>query len=278
TLCSMQSFINSNGSPQEKLFLKMFVDFINGDTRKVEKEIPECLPFFKDPALRDDALKTLDECRKINSRENALEQEERKLKGEEAFNALRQKLIASKSSPRSVKPPDSSLRNPASESPVINSHFEAGLRLLRIGNTKEAKLFFQEIIRANPGDWQAFYTLAEILKEEGNLWEAIDCLNQALGIRPKDSKSLSLKALLLVDIGDLFNANEVALSALEADPNNAEGHLVIAKVYLRKNLLNDAQKEINAGLAIENASTSILREDFISLQTQLRESQTKSKK
>ena len=70
-----------------------------------------------------------------------------------------------------------------------------GNEFYKINKKDSALLFFNKAIKANTNNADAYYNKAVILKQQGDTLNAIDCLNKAIKIEPKQQFKERLKEL-----------------------------------------------------------------------------------
>lgn len=88
-----------------------------------------------------------------------------------------------------------------------------------------------------------------------DLWEANDCINVALSLRPNHAGAWLLKSQVLSSLEDDFAALAAAEMALRRAPKNAEAH------YVRATVLADLERYPEALKSIERAFRHISEDD-----------------
>lgn len=123
-----------------------------------------------------------------------------------------------------------------------------GKALLGAGDAEGAAQAFRNALAANPNDFDANMALAESLKQELKLEEALGCLRRALRIRPTDIGARYQVAAIDLQQGDRSPERlDVARRALEAivkeAPSFTQAHVALATVYYRLKRKADGDRE-----------------------------------
>ncbi|MBI3037984.1 tetratricopeptide repeat protein, partial [bacterium] len=159
----------------------------------------------------------------------------------------------------------------ARESPQDASvQFLCAVQLQRFKDTENAKLLFKETIALEPEFAEAYYNLAQIYQNEGNLQEAVSFLESAVKANPDNSKFKSVLANILMDRGDISEASALAKSSAELDPNNSEGHFALARVYYASKRHQEALDAIAKGFEIESQAPTQIYQSLNELRNQVK--------
>lgn len=137
-----------------------------------------------------------------------------------------------------------------------------------LGNdAKQARQSYEESIKLNPGDIQAYYNLMPVLIFSKELKAAASTLAAMEKVDAKNPLTLYFKAWLKMEEGDLKTAQEVAQGLLKQAPDNADVLYLCGSIEARKNSLDRAIDYL--GKAVSGAPAK-LRPRALLAQTQLR--------
>lgn len=273
-IAAVEKFVKSKGTPEEKAFLTPFLAFINSNFATAAQQMKMLLPSLKNPLLRADAERLIQETSVVLKREAAYDAYLAKAGAERssAVAGLQKQLESMRSAPSGdpgSKLDDikrAALNNPRD----AKLQYSTALQLARAGDLAGAKLFLHETLRANPAISEAYYSLARILHFEGNGSDAIVQLQQAIKTNPSDSQSRSLLASIHLENNDAEQAEREARASLLLNPNNGEARLVLAEALLKSDRLENAIEEIEAGITLETDPARQAR--FAELQTKIKDS------
>ena len=121
-------------------------------------------------------------------------------------------------------------REPASAPPETRDWFAQGLALE--GSDPEAALAaYREAVNSEPDNAAAWTNWGRLLHESGRQQEAADIYQRALASAGPDSLLLYNQGVLLEDLGDAGAALQAYQSALEEDPEFADCHYNLARLY-----------------------------------------------
>jgi tetratricopeptide (TPR) repeat protein len=269
TLYAVEQFLNKNGRPEEKTFMKAFNAFINSDFHGAHRAISPIAPQVTDPRLRDDIKRLLRECEKHFRTERAYSDYQARLAAEQrrVMDSLRSAMAQRRQTLE--ESPTDEIKQQAMGNPTdARLQYETALKLARMGDIEGAKTFLGETLRINPDIHEAYYSLGKLAQAQGDLNEARRHLQEAIRRNPSSSQALSLSAQLSLDLGDADRAREEALGAIRSNPNNGEARLVMATIYQSQGDLQKAKLEIDLGLAVERDPER--RNQFTALKNQLR--------
>ena len=283
---AVQGFISRKGSPEEKIFMNIFTDFINGEFQKARKNMEGRAATFKDKRLASDARKLIAACDELNAREEAYNSYAARIKAEkETISRIK------KTPPVEPGPPKPETGSQASsvakipEDPRIQEikllaaansddpevQYDSALQLAKLDDPTGAKKLFQEALRLKPGFSEVHHSLALICLTENQKGEAIEHLQTEILINPKSSFGYSLLAGLVFEDNDFQRAIDLSRKALEINPKNAEAHLALARAYHKITLRDAALEEIDKGLLSENDSTTENSQALVALRKQIKD-------
>ncbi|MFZ2955494.1 MAG: tetratricopeptide repeat protein [Candidatus Ozemobacteraceae bacterium] len=255
TLNAVDRYVNSKGSVEEKSFNKAFSMFLNGDYRGAFSKAREIAIAFKDPSLKNDNGRLLDECGKIISGEDAYSAYQKNMAAAQTGAMSRLKAQMASRKPLGTTNPSGALdelKSKALSNPKdAKLQYGTALQLARAGDIEGAKIFLRETIRANPNVSEAYYSLAKLSRSDGNSTEAASHLEQAIKVNPGNSQARSLLASIHLESGDIDRAITEAKGAIMANPNNGEARLVLANAHLQAQRPEQALREVEYGLTVE---------------------------
>jgi protein O-GlcNAc transferase len=102
----------------------------------------------------------------------------------------------------------------------------------RAGRIKEAVAAFQQAIQLDPNHSAVALNCGRLLFSSGSFLEAEAWLTKAASLRPGRAKILRLLAEARLALGQPRLAVTAGEQAVQADPDNAEAHLVLGQAYL----------------------------------------------
>jgi Flp pilus assembly protein TadD len=121
------------------------------------------------------------------------------------------------------------------------------------GDLAEADKDLRRAVAINPKNDIIQSNLALVLARQGNLVEATEHFYRALEINPKDPSTLNNLAITLAQQGKLDEAIQHFQRALEIRPNDASGHTNLANVLLARGDLDGAAKHLRVAVEIDPA-------------------------
>ncbi len=138
--------------------------------------------------------------------------------------------------------------------PTSNPVFEAGIKLLRDGETKKALDSFKRALKENKADGEAWYYVGIAHLQLGELKKGADAFEKAIELRPDLAAQVhGGYAYALVLRNRLNEATISANKALEVDPKNTEALHTLAIVDLRRGALEEAVKKADTLIALKPA-------------------------
>jgi tetratricopeptide (TPR) repeat protein len=130
-----------------------------------------------------------------------------------------------------------------------------GLLFIRSNQVEKGKEAFKRAERMAPDTSFGRVSLAVALMQMGAVKEAIDQLREELRRAPDDARvNLTLaQALLQKDSSpaELLEAKSILLHAIEREPNNAQAHSLLGKVYLRRNETTNAARVLETTIRLD---------------------------
>ena len=133
--------------------------------------------------------------------------------------------------------------------PSSFAYFHVAKLMAERGDLTEADKHLRRASEINPKNDIIQSNLALVLARQGNLVEATKHFHRALEINPKDPATLNNMGITLAQQGKLDEAVQHFERALEIRPNDASGHTNLANVLLTRGDLDGATKHLR--LAIE---------------------------
>jgi tetratricopeptide (TPR) repeat protein len=125
--------------------------------------------------------------------------------------------------------------------PQLQSYY--GLALLNTGDPEGAAAAFRQELAANPDDYAANLTLAQILIVDKRYREAMPLAQAALRRHPGSTQAELALGECLSGEGKLTEARAPLESVIRAAPNSLEAHRALLSVDMRLNLAPEAASE-----------------------------------
>jgi predicted Zn-dependent protease len=121
---------------------------------------------------------------------------------------------------------------------------------LYLGKTdfKSAEEQFQEVIRLDQNDAQAFFNLGNVLMLTGRYPESEQALSSGLQRQPDSAFGSFLQGSLYGRTGKLTDAEKSLRTSLQLDATMWQAHLQLVNLYLQQNRRQDAISELHAFL------------------------------
>jgi Tfp pilus assembly protein PilF len=133
------------------------------------------------------------------------------------------------------------------------SLYQQAHRHLQEGNSHQARLLFQEIIKLQPDFALSYQGLGEIWRSQGNLSPSLRCYLKALELQPD-----LISADFLLDLGsELAENNQIDEAiicynqALKIDPNHTKSYLNLGVMWRKKGELSKAIALYQQALALD---------------------------
>jgi Flp pilus assembly protein TadD len=124
-----------------------------------------------------------------------------------------------------------------SASPQSAEFHRLKARLLSLtGRDRQRLPVLEQALACDPNDPETLAELADHHRVSGNLDEAERCAREALGISAENASALIALGHVMLARGDIGQARELALSALQADPENVGGLSLLTAIKARTSL------------------------------------------
>jgi protein O-mannosyl-transferase len=137
--------------------------------------------------------------------------------------------------------------------PSSFAYFHVAKLMAERGDLAEADKHLRHAAEINPKNDIIQSNLALVLARQGNLAEATKHFHRALEINPKDPATLNNMGITLAQQGKLDEAIQHFERALEIRPNDASGHTNVANVLLARGDLDGATKHLRVAIEIDPA-------------------------
>ena len=137
--------------------------------------------------------------------------------------------------------------------PSSFAYFHIAKLMAERGDLAEADKHLRRAAEINPKNDIIQSNLALVLARQGNLAEATKHFHRALEINPKDSATLNNMGITLAQQGKLDEAIHHFERALEIRPRDASGHTNLANVLLARGDLDGATKHLRLAIEIDPA-------------------------
>jgi tetratricopeptide (TPR) repeat protein len=128
------------------------------------------------------------------------------------------------------------------------AHNNLGLLYLGKADFKSAEEQFQEVIRLDQNDAQAYFNLGNVLMLTGRYPESEKTLASGLQRQPASAFGSFLQGSLYERTGKLMDAEKSLRTALQLDSKMWQAHLELVNVYLRGNQRDNAIFELQTFL------------------------------
>jgi len=131
------------------------------------------------------------------------------------------------------------------------AHNNLGVELAQAGSEADARLHFQEAIRIKPSYARARANLADILRRQGKLQEALAVCDGG-GKKDADLPGFHInRGMILFSMGRYQEAIQEYHQALRLDPANPAIHFNLASVFSRAGNADQAIREYRAALQLK---------------------------
>jgi predicted Zn-dependent protease len=133
-------------------------------------------------------------------------------------------------------------------------------RVLTLRNRwSEALRLCSEVLAADPSDADAHLLRAEVFLLSGDRPAALASLRAAAKLRPDDIAVMRGFADYYLRVGDLAQAEHFALAVLAQHAEDADGHLLMARVCLLRDEVDHAERHVATAIADDPDSHEALR-------------------
>ena len=117
----------------------------------------------------------------------------------------------------------------------------------------------RRVYEATPNDLQSVLSLAHAYQMAGRNSEALAFIDSVLRAHPGDSNTRLLQGQLLVLDGDQNGAARSFQTVIDREPNNADGYVSLANLYLQQSHVDAADKVIAKGLEVMPGNVNLLQ-------------------
>lgn len=133
------------------------------------------------------------------------------------------------------------------DSGYTDGHYQTGIILFKLNRMGEASLAFNQAIKTSPQKKNALahYRLGLINKKMNQPNKAASHFRNAILTRPQFMEAYFQLAFLYIDTGNLTAAEKVLLNAIAAEPKNAKSYNYLGLVYSKMAETKKASKDKN---------------------------------
>lgn len=136
----------------------------------------------------------------------------------------------------------------AANANIPGIHYELGHAILTNSQNaqarEQAQQEFETALKADPTDYNSFYELGEIFRQESKLHLAQDDYEQALQLRPDFADAEVGIGIVLMDQGEPKKAIAHFKNATRLDPENESAHYRLARAFRAAGDLQEAKGEM----------------------------------
>lgn len=136
--------------------------------------------------------------------------------------------------------------------------FNLGAAYQRAGMNFEALDYLNKALKVNPKDVDALNNLGLLYQTEGQTEKAVATYSEAIKIKPDDSELFDNLGLAYMARNDFENAEKSFLGALKAMPENSNAHHNLGALYGMKGMTDKAIHHLETAYAINPEDTDIL--------------------
>src|SRR5215472_4398337 len=111
---------------------------------------------------------------------------------------------------------------------AVDAYFQSGVRLHGAGRLQEAEQVYRQVLAAMPGHANCLHMLGVIAAQCGQPQAALDCIDQAIAIRPSNAMYHVNRAGALLALRRLDEAVAAGREAVRLKRNCAEAYQVMA--------------------------------------------------
>src|ERR1041385_1883983 len=131
------------------------------------------------------------------------------------------------------------------------SLFEKAQRLLDNARYREAASLLNEIVNADPADFQAWTELGTAHLMGGEIVEAEKAYRRAIQARPTFALALLNLGRVLINQKRYAESIDPLLAATQARPDSADAHFLLGETYLKLKLGSKAVPQLNEALRLD---------------------------
>jgi tetratricopeptide (TPR) repeat protein len=118
-----------------------------------------------------------------------------------------------------------------SEADARQEKYELGIEAMSVRDFSAARRIFSEFIRENPQMAGAYANLALIHFENQEYDQALKLVERAIGLNNRQSQAYNLRAQLLIFSGEVLDARDDYLKAIELNPQYTNAQYNLALLY-----------------------------------------------
>lgn len=138
-------------------------------------------------------------------------------------------------------------------------YFESGERYFAKQNYRAALIEYANALRLDGDFEEARFKSAQCYARLGMGLQAYQELVRAVAVKPDDLKAQVMLGNVLLANGEFAHAQEIAETVLKKDPNNADGHILLANSYAGLKNMEGSLKEMQDAIGLApDRSTSYL--------------------
>ena len=156
--------------------------------------------------------------------------------------------------PAHLKKPPMKTNSPVSDGPATPANadelFRAAMLHAQRGQPLEAAKLFLEVTRLRPDGFEAYCQLGLMLRQLGQLDDALSCLHRAREIKPGFPKLNLLIGSFYKQQGRLAEAADCCRREIQLDPTNADAHYNLGLVLQNLDQPEEAIRAYRAALAV----------------------------
>lgn len=104
-----------------------------------------------------------------------------------------------------------------------------------------------EVLRDSPNFGEAILSRADLDYQQGNKRQAITVLGRIRRNDPVYGRAMQRRAQISVELGEQAQARSDLLNLLKADPRDIRGRIGLSELYIRANMLTDAEQVLKDG-------------------------------
>ncbi len=127
------------------------------------------------------------------------------------------------------------------------AHSSLGMELMRVGDVDGALREYESELRINPNDFDSNFYAGFLRRRNRDDATASKYLSKALQLRPGDSGVLLQVSLIHVQKQEWDEAQRILEDIVKRDPDFAEAHTTLARVYYRKKMTEEGEREQKIG-------------------------------
>ncbi len=125
-----------------------------------------------------------------------------------------------------------------------NEYSSIGRELQKNGDLEKAEEMLNKAVEYEPQNTKALSGLSGVAEKKGEIDRAFECLEKAISFEP-DNKTLLLNYATLLQSNDrVEEAGTALIQLIEAHPDDLRAKKMLGKIYLDKDLLEQAWEEI----------------------------------